>query len=107
MQGTCSCNTQTNHRLKKDNVFDNKLSLNFQQPSTRPILKIMQKPPDNKSSDLTKDTSSLDHKHVPTNKGTQSINSNPVNIKTSGAISREQQDRKKRFKQRTLPDFFK
>ena len=34
------------------------------------------------------------------NKGTQSIISNLLNAKTSGAISREQQDRKKRFKQR-------
>ena len=53
------------------------------------------------------DTSGLDNKHTVANRDTQLVVTHSLHAKTSGDISREQQDRTKRFKQKLLPDFFK
>ena len=52
------------------------------------------------------DTSGLDRKHTPAIRESQLAVAHS-HVKTSGDISREQQDRTKRFKQKLLFDFLK
>ena len=108
IHGTCNCSAQLDHRLKKNIALDNKTVLDSRQPSLSPFLNNISKTRlDNKSKEIIDDTSGLDYKHTPANKTTQLVITQFLHTKTSGDISRDQQDRKKLFKQQTLPDLFK
>ena len=106
IQGTCNCSVQLDHRLKKNIPLDTRTILDFHQPSLPPFGNTSKKPLDNKNKEIIEDTSGLDHKHTPANRQKQLAITQFLHTKTSGDISREQQDRKKRFKQQMLPDFF-
>ena len=106
-QGTCNCSAQLDHRLKKNITLDTKTILDFHQPSFPPFgNNISKKPLDEKNKEIIDDTSGLDYKHTPANRKKQLDITQFLHTKTSGDISREQQDRKKRYKQQKLPDFF-
>jgi hypothetical protein len=108
IQGTCNCSAQLDHRFKKDIALDTKTMLDFHQPSLSPFLNNISKTlPDNKNKEIIDDDSGLDYKHTPANKRTQLVITQFLHTRTSGDVSREQQDRKKRFKHQTLPDLSK
>ena len=94
VQGTCSCNVQI---CRLTNV-DTRTILHFHDllpPAT------LSRPTFHTTNIDSMDTSGLDHKHTPTIRGTQLALTHSF-AKTCGDISREQQDRTKRFKQNAI-----
>ena len=104
VHGTCSCSVLLTRHSKKDNDLSKTL-LNFHPPQPHLVLNNFSLNSFDNKNELLHDISGLDHKHTPENRITQ-LASRPLNVKTSGDIAREQQDRKKRFKQSLLLDFF-
>ena len=104
IKGTCNCSGLLTRRSKKDKNLSKTL-LNFHQPQTHLVLNNVSLNSFDNKNELLQDISGLDHKHTPINRITQLV-SRPLKVKTSGDIAREQQDRKKRFKQSLLLDFF-
>src|ERR1044072_7910961 len=97
VQGTCNCNVQI---CRLTNV-DTRTILHFHDllpPAT------LSRPTFHTTNIDSMDTSGLDHKHTPTIRGTQLALTHSL-AKTSGNISREQQDRS--FKQTLLFDFLR
>ena len=94
VHGTCNCNIQT-HRTTTHNVDIKTILGSYHMPSS----------PDTETTNIElTDTSGLDHKHTPAIRESQ-LTVAHSHVKTSGDISREQQDRTKRFKQKLLSDF--
>jgi len=104
IKGTCSCSVLLTRRSKKDKNLSKTL-LNFHHPQPHLDLKNFSLNSFDNKNNFLQDISGLDHKHTPENRMPQLV-SRPLKSKTSGDIAREQQDRKKRFKQSLLLDFF-
>ena len=102
IRGTCNCSVQICRRMYRQNDVNTKTILDFHHmPPTSSSIQTL----DTVNIDLT-DTSGLDHKHITAHR-TQLATPHSLQAKTSGDISREQQDRTKRFKQKVLFEFFK
>ena len=99
IQGTCNCNLRVNHLKKNTNYSEEKVNLNNFLLHLDPQSEIRARSHDNKTFEsIREDISGLDHKHTPTNQQTQRDIRQFLYVKTSADISREEQDRKKRFK---------
>jgi ribonuclease HI len=99
IQGTCNCNLKMNHLKKDTNYFEEKTNLNNFVLHLDQQSEIKANPHDIKNPEkIREDINGLDHKHIRTNQGNQRDIRQFLYVKTSADISREEQDRKKRFK---------
>jgi hypothetical protein len=99
IQGTCNCNLKMNHLKKDTNYFEEKTNLNNFVLHLDQQSEIKANPHDIKNPEkIREDINGLDHKHIRTNQGNQHDIRQFFYVKTSADISREEQDRKKRFK---------
>ena len=88
-----------NHLKKDTNYFEEKTNLNNFVRHLDQQSEIKANPHDIKNPEkIREDINGLDHKHIRTNQGNQRDIRQFLYVKTSADISREEQDRKKRFK---------
>jgi hypothetical protein len=99
IQGTCNCSSRTSHLKKKTNQLEEKI-----YPNNTPLH--LDSHPKNQTSShekknrerIEEDLSGLDHKHNFANSRNQLDIRQFLLVKTSADISREEQDRRKRYK---------
>ena len=99
IQGTCNCSSRISHLKKKTNqleekICSNNMSLHLDSHKKRKSSQ-EKKTREKKQEDL----SGLDHKHNFANSRNQLDIRQFLLVKTSADISREEQDRRKRYKQ--------
>ena len=99
IQGTCNCSSRKSHLKTKPNQLDekicsNNMSLHLDSHKKRKSSQ-EKKTREKKQEDL----SGLDHKHNFANSRNQLDIRQFLLVKTSADISREEQDRRKRYKQ--------
>src|ERR1700733_2651578 len=100
IQGTCNCSSRMSHLKKKTNqleekICSNNMSLHLDSHPKKQTSSHEKKTREKKHEDL----SGLDHKHNSSNPRNQLDIRQFLLVKTSADISREEQDRKKRYKQ--------